>query len=140
MFFLQNILMNSSRHRFSFSCLFSICFFLSSISISWGLVTSLRLSLQSLLIIAEAASRRCSVKKDVLRNFSKFKGKHLYQSHFLNKVAGLKKRLCHRCFPVNFGKFPRPPLLQITARRVLLSLVTWDYPDYKVRVKAFALL
>ena len=50
--------------------------------------------------------RRCSVKKDVLRNFAKFTGKYLCQSLFLNKVAGLrpvtllKKRLWQRCFLV----------------------------------------
>ena len=47
-------------------------------------------------------------KKGVLRNFVKFTGKQLCQSLFFNKVAGLrpatllKKRLWHRCFPVNF--------------------------------------
>ena len=63
-----------------------------------------------------SSHRRCSVctvKKGVLRNFAKFTGKHLCQSLFLNKVAGLtpatllKKRLWHRCFPVNFAKFLR---------------------------------
>ena len=52
-------------------------------------------------------------RKDVLRNFAKFTGKHLCQSLFLNKVAGLtvlKKRFRHRCFPVNFAKFLRIPL------------------------------
>ena len=41
----------------------------------------------------------------------KFTGKHLCQSLFFNKVAGAacKKRLCHRCFPVNFAKFVRTP-------------------------------
>ena len=40
----------------------------------------------------------------------KLKGKHLCQSLFFNKVAGLKpatllkKRLLHRCFPMNFAK------------------------------------
>ena len=29
------------------------------------------------------------MKKSVLRNFESFTGKHLYQSGFLNKVAGL---------------------------------------------------
>ena len=59
--------------------------------------------------------RRCSVKKDVRRNFVKFTEKHLFQSLFLNKVAFLKsatllkKRLRHRCFPVNFAKFLRIP-------------------------------
>ena len=52
-------------------------------------------------------------KKDVLRNFAKFKGKHLCQSPFFNKVAGLKpptllkKRPWHRCFPVNLAKFAK---------------------------------
>ena len=51
-----------------------------------------------------------SVRKGVLRNFAKFTGKHLCQSPVFNEVAGLrratllKKRLCHRCFPVNFCK------------------------------------
>ena len=51
---------------------------------------------------------RCSVRKGVLRNFGKFTGKHLCQSLFFDKVAGLrpatllKKRFWHRCFPLNF--------------------------------------
>ena len=54
-------------------------------------------------------------KKRVLKNFSKFTGKHLCRSLFFNKVAGLrsatllKKRLWHRCFPVDFEKFLRTP-------------------------------
>ena len=35
-----------------------------------------------------SSHRRCSVRKGVLRNFAKFTGKHLWQSVFLNKVAG----------------------------------------------------
>ena len=52
-------------------------------------------------------------RKGVLSNFAKFTGKHLCQSLFFNKVAGLRpatlltKRLWHRCFPVNFAKFLR---------------------------------
>ena len=52
-------------------------------------------------------------KKGVLKNFTEFTGKHLCQSPFFSKVAGLrpatlsKKRLWHRCFPVNFAKFLR---------------------------------
>ena len=45
----------------------------------------------SLKEIMEAAShQRCSVRKCVLRNFTKFTGKHLCQSLFFNKVAGLR--------------------------------------------------
>ena len=65
----------------------------------------------------EAVVHRCSVTKGVLRNFTKFTGKHLCQRLFFNKVAGLrpatilKKRLWHRCFPVNFVKFLRTPFV-----------------------------
>ena len=52
-------------------------------------------------------------KKGFLRNFGKFTGKHLCQSLLFNKVWGirpamlLKKKLWHRCFPVNYAKFLR---------------------------------
>ena len=46
-------------------------------------------------------------KKGVLRNFAKFTGKHLCQS--LLPATLLKKRLWHRCFPVNFEKLLRTP-------------------------------
>ena len=63
-------------------------------------------------IAAENRSSRPDVfcEKSVLRNFAKFTGRHLCQSLFFNKVAGLrprtllKKRLSHWCFPVNFAK------------------------------------
>ena len=54
-------------------------------------------------------------EKVVPRNFPKFTGKHVCQSLFFNKVVGLrpgtllKKRLWHRCFPVNFVEFLRIP-------------------------------
>ena len=58
-----------------------------------------------------SSHQKCSVKKGVPGNFTKFTGKYLCQSLFFNKVAGLrpalllKKRLWHCCFPVNFVKF-----------------------------------
>ena len=61
---------------------------------------------------------RCPVTKGVLRIFANFTGKHLCQSPFFNKVADLraatllKKRLWHRCFPVNFAKFLRSPFVR----------------------------
>ena len=73
-----------------------------------------------------SSHRRCSVRKDVLRNFVKFAGKHLCQSLFFNKVAGLspatllKKRPWHRCLPVNFAKILRTPFSKNTSRRLLL--------------------
>ena len=71
-----------------------------------------------------SSHQKCSVKKDVLRNFGKFTGKHLCQSRYFNKVAGLrplsKQRLWHSCFPVNFAVFLRTPFQQNTSGRLLL--------------------
>ena len=63
--------------------------------------------------VMRSSHQRSSIKKGVLRNFTKFTGKDLCQSLFFNKVAGLwdatlvKKRLWHRYFPVNFVKFSK---------------------------------
>ena len=76
----------------------------------------------------EAATGGALYKKGVLRNVSKLTGKHLCQSLFCNKVAGLrpatllKKRLWHRCLPVNFEKFLRKTFLQNTFWQLLLIL------------------
>ena len=88
-----------------------------------------------------SSHQRCSIKKGVLRNFTKFTGKPLCQSLFFNKVACLrpgspfyqKKRLWHRCFSVNFVKFLRIPFLQNTSGRLLLQLfqvfcLSWYLP------------
>ena len=63
-------------------------------------------------------------KKVALRNFSKFTGKHLYQSLFFNNLTLLKKRLRHRCFPVNFEKFLRTDFLTEHLRWLLLTKCT----------------
>ena len=70
-----------------------------------------------------SCKRRCSQK------FAKFTVKHLCQNLFFNKVGSLrpatllKKRLWHRCFPVNFAKFLRTPFLQNISGRLLLKLL-----------------
>ena len=77
-------------------------------------------------VIIRSRHHRFSLRKGDLRNFSKFTRKHLCQTLFLNKVAGLKptsikKRLWHRCFPVSFEKFLGIPFLQSTSGRLLLD-------------------
>ena len=57
----------------------------------------------------EEATR--GVNKRYSQKFPKYTGKHLCQSLFFNKVAGL----WHRCLPVNFPKFLRTPFLQKTS-------------------------
>ena len=49
---------------------------------------------------------------------------------FFNKLAGLsavtlfKKRLGHRCFPMDFAKLPRTPFLKEHLQWLLLMFVT----------------
>ena len=68
-------------------------------------------------IIDRSIHLSCSVKKRVLRNFTKFTRKHLCQNLIFVKVTVLrpvtllKKRLWQGCFPVNFAKFLRTPFL-----------------------------
>ena len=83
-------------------------------------------------------------KKGLLKNLPKFTGKHLCQSLFFHKVAGLtsistelirkpirevtpatllKKRFWwHNCFPANFANFLRKTFLQNTSGRLLLPV------------------
>ena len=63
--------------------------------------------------VSRSSHQRCFIKKDVLRNFTEFTGKHW-------SATLLKKRLWHRCFPVNSVKFLRTPFLQNTSWRLLL--------------------
>ena len=70
--------------------------------------------------VTEAVIRGCSVKKVFLK-FSQNLQKNPVPESILNKVADLrpatlfKKRLWHRCFPVNFAKFLRTPFLLNTS-------------------------
>ena len=68
-----------------------------------------------ILITCRSSHRRYSIKKVVLKNFAKSTGKHLCQSLFFNKVAGV------RCFPVNFAKLLGTHLRN-TSWRLLLDL------------------
>ena len=89
-----------------------------------------------------SSHQSCSVWKGVLRKFTKFTGKHLCQSLFFNKVAGLKpatllkKRLWHRCFSVNFVKFLRTPFLENTSGRPFLTKEP-EVAEVKVFAKYF---
>ena len=74
-----------------------------------------------------SSHQRCSMKKGVLRNFTKFAGKHQWPSLLFNKVTGpkpatlLKKRLWHRFFLVNFAEFLRISFLRNIFGRLLLE-------------------
>ena len=68
-----------------------------------------------------------SVGKSVLRNFSKFAGKHLCQVPFYNKVAGLracnliKKETLAPVFSYEFCEISKNTFSQNTSERLLLD-------------------
>ena len=60
--------------------------------------------------IGRSSCREVFCKKGVLKNFAKFTGNRLCQS--LPEFANLlKKRLWHKCFPLNIANFLRTPFL-----------------------------
>ena len=81
-------------------------------------------------IILDRRSRSLIFHKiGVVENFAKFAGKHLCKNLFLNKIAGfqpattLKKRLWHRCFPMNFGKFSRTPFYRTSPGNCFCNII-----------------
>ena len=68
-------------------------------------------------------------KKDILKSFAKFTRKHLCRRFFFNKVAGLmsatlfRKKLWHRCLPVNFAKLLITPIFKNICERLLINLL-----------------
>ena len=77
---------------------------------------------------AEEDVQRCSVK-EVFLEISQNSQENTYaRVSFFNKVAGLrsttllKKRLWHRCFPVNFVRFLRTPFFIEHLRWLLLHM------------------
>ena len=73
----------------------------------------------------EKAIRRCSVKKLFLEISQNSQENTCARVSFLIKLQAapatlLKKRLWHRCFPVNFAKFLRTPFLTEHLRWLLI--------------------
>ena len=72
-------------------------------------------------------------EKGVLKNFAKFTTKHLCQSLFFNKVAGLRPATLlkttpwHRCFPVNFEKFLRTSFYETALSNCFWSKVYYNH-------------
>ena len=60
--------------------------------------------------LSRSSLQRCSVTKGVLRNFAKFKGKHLRQSPFFNKAQACnftKKETLAQVFSCKFFKIAK---------------------------------
>ena len=133
-YFIEHLWVTSDFLQFSFCWIYfqsdrSMIAFLSNLLIK-GLWLQWRTFILSGDTSFRSSHRRCSLKTGVLRNFAKSIGKHPCQSLFVNEVTGLglrpatllKKRIWHRCFPVNFAKFPRTPFLI----EHLWWLLTWN--------------
>ena len=84
-------------------------------------------------VCLEAVSRRCSVKKVFLKISQNSQENTCARVSFLIKLHAiggvlrrsatlLKKRLWHRCFPVNFPKFSRTPFFIKHLRWLLLYI------------------
>ena len=73
--------------------------------------------------IFRSSHQSYSIKIGVLRNFTKFTGKYLYQRLCLcpRPPTLLKKSLWHRWFLVNFAKFLRTSFLKNTSQWELLD-------------------
>ena len=74
-----------------------------------SLLNSVYLKLMNInihLLKDRSSHQRCSIQKGALRNFTKFTGKHLCQSLFFNKVAGLLEQwfIIFACRPPKFLK------------------------------------
>ena len=78
-------------------------------------------------------------KKGVLKNFAKFTGKHTWQSPFSNKLTDptpapvSKKKLWHRCFPVDFAKFVRASFFIEHLGWLLQDIVKHNYSSTNLR-------
>ena len=97
-------------------------------------------------IAFRSSHQRCSMKKCVLGNFTKFTGNHLCQSLLFNKVAVLRpatileKTLWHKCCPVNFAIF-QSTFLQNTSGQLLLCFIAFsDWELLPQRCKSILLL
>ena len=82
--------------------------------------------------LLRSSHQRCSLRKGVLRNFTKFTGKHLCQSLFFNKVAGRLGDCFYLLFILclkQFFIFIIKKLFYVvyTSSQMLLFFHRWDY-------------
>ena len=66
--------------------------------------------------------QRCSIKKVLLDILQNSQESTCARASFLTSYSFIKKRLWHRCFPVNFATFLRTPFLTEHLRWLLLTV------------------
>ena len=96
------------------------------------------------ILFTEAGIQRCSVKNVLLEISQNSQENICAIVSFLIKLqalglrpaaALLKKRLWHRCFPVNFAKFIRAPFLKDHLSWLLLSVFNLNSTIYFIKFK-----
>ena len=107
---------------------------------SWQTISNLLFSFYFLACFLWRSSRpEVFCKNRVLRFFTKFTRKHLCQSLFFNKIAGvrpttlLKRRLWQRFFPVNSVKLLRKPFFTEHPWWLLLFISRQVFHDLRYR-------
>ena len=92
-------------------------------------------------ILDRSSHRRCSVRKDVLRNFAKFTGKHLCQGLFMSGPKAcnfIKKYTLAQVFSCEFFEFLRTPFWQNTKQLDLFRVNrVSDYYAKSIYIKVF---
>ena len=79
-------------------------------------------------------------KKAAFKNLATFTGKHLCWGVFFNENANLqscdfiKKRLQHKCFPVNTAKFLRTRVLKNICERLFKGFHLHNKETYEVNI------
>ena len=71
-----------------------------------------------------SSHRRCSLKKAVLRNFTKFTGKHLCQSFFFKKETLAQVFPCEFCDISNNTFLHKTPLVAASAEIVIQTILS----------------
>ena len=78
----------------------------------------------------------CVYVSNQLPHFRSSSPEVFWKKGVLRPATFLKKRLWHRCFPVNFAKFQRTPSLQNTSGRLLLYreyTCTISFPKFSTK-------
>ena len=72
-----------------------------------------------------------NLKKYIPKNFAIFTGKYFVLESYFNKIAGfVKRRLQHRCFPVNIRKCLRTTTSKNNCKRLLLKVLYKTFYTY----------
>ena len=72
--------------------------------------------------------RRCFAKKSILKNFTKFAGRHLCQSLFFNKVAG--QETLAQVFPHEFCEIFKNTFFTEHLRATASKFYNWTKRDH----------